>query len=592
MIALTTLIAPAAARPASNLMFGFTENLPMVVGVQAASAERNVGASGTVFTLVWTPGKTSLTTDESEQLARGVAAVSGMRVILVVRTNGASAPIDATARDQFCTYTRNAVASFPQINDVVVGNEPNANFFWRPQYNPDGTDASPAAYEALLAQCYDLLHAYRATINVAAPATGPDGNDNPNAVSNISHSPTTFILGLGAAYRASGRSARIFDTVVHHPYALSNDERPYLMHPTPKAMGEGDWNRLVSSYQTAFAGTPQAVPGNCFANQPCVPIWYLETGFQTTVPVGDNTYFGVENVRVVPDISAGEPSSPSPPPTSRAPDQATQLRYAVRLAYCQPYVEAIFNFLVRDDPNLVGYQSGVFRVSWQAKGSYNALRQVVAEAAAHQVSCVPPTAPPAPSATVPSATEVDLSWTGSSSSIGVSGYAIYRDGVPIGQTSELSYRDRTAAGGSTYGYSVQAYDAAGGLSTVSPATSVITPAAPPPPPPPPPSPPPPPPPPPPPTPPPPPPPPPPVLPAPIHVTAVSCRVPDVRGRRLSVAASLLKKANCRLGQVRQARGVKHPVVVAQSPKPGVRLRAKGRVDLRLDRQKTTRRGRP
>jgi len=219
-IVLTALIAPAAARPASNLMFGFTENLPMVIGVEAASAERNLGASGTVFTLVWAPGKTSLTSDESEQLARGLAAVSGMRVILAVRTNGATAPIDATARDQFCSYTRNAVASFPQINDVVVGNEPNANFFWRPQYNPDGSDASPAAYEALLAQCYDLLHAYRASIDVGAPATGPDGNDNPNAVSNISHSPTTFILGLGAAYRASGRTARIFDTVVHHPYGL------------------------------------------------------------------------------------------------------------------------------------------------------------------------------------------------------------------------------------------------------------------------------------------------------------------------------------------------------------------------------------
>jgi len=72
---------------------------------------------------------------------------------------------------------------------------------------------------------------------------------------------------------------------------------------------------------------------------------------------------------------------------------------------------------------------------------------------------------------------------------------------------------------------------------------------------------------------------------------VPCRVPDVRGKRLGVAASLLKKANCRVGEVRQVRGVKHPVVVSQSPKPGVRLRAKGRVDLRLARQKTSRRGR-
>jgi len=102
----------------------------------------------------------------------------------------------------------------------VIGNEANAPFFWWPQYNADGSDASPAAYEALLARCYDVLHAYRAGINVAAPATSPHGNDNPFAKDNISHSPTTFVQGMAAAYKASGRMQRIFDTVVHHPYGL------------------------------------------------------------------------------------------------------------------------------------------------------------------------------------------------------------------------------------------------------------------------------------------------------------------------------------------------------------------------------------
>jgi hypothetical protein len=34
----------------------------------------------------------------------------------------------------------------------VIWNEPNKSQFWRPQLNPDGSVASAAAYEALLAQ--------------------------------------------------------------------------------------------------------------------------------------------------------------------------------------------------------------------------------------------------------------------------------------------------------------------------------------------------------------------------------------------------------------------------------------------------------
>jgi hypothetical protein len=564
---------PSSAQPASNLIFGFNDNLPMGLGNEATTRERGLGAQGLSFTLLWLPGKTALNAEESSQLSLAMSASSGLRVILVISTTGGKAPLDDTARTQFCTYARNAVASFPGINDVVIGNEPNASFFWRPQYNSDETSAAPGAYEALLAQCYDVLHAYRPGIDVGAPGTSPFGNDNPQAVSNISHSPTRFILELAAAYRASGRTRRIFDTVVHHPYGNASDERPYLMHPSLHSLGEGDWNRLVSTYQAAFDGTAQPVPGRCFA-PPCVPIWYLEIGFQTSVSPFDPSYYGTENVRTIPDISAGEPASPSPPAGSPAPDQATQLRYALRLAYCQPYVEVVFNFLVRDDPNLAGYQSGLFWADWRPKGSYEPLRQAAAEISSGSVSCAPPSTPPALAAQR-SAGEVDLSWGASSSAIGVSGYTVYRDGVPIGSTSNLSYRDQYVAAGTTYAYSVQAYDAAGGTSDASAVTVVSTPGAPssarPPPssalilqhalppts----------------------------LLPARVRLAANSCRVPNVRGKRLGAAAAALRKAICRLGHVRYRRGVKHVVVVSQSPRPGTLLRAGARVNITLGRRR-------
>jgi hypothetical protein len=586
---------PRAASADPSLLFGFTDNLPMVLGSDATTRERALGAHGIALILTWHRGETTLTTGDAKGLAKAIGAASGMRVILSVMTLGAGTPLDDPARDQFCTYAKNVIASFPSVNDIVIGNEANSSFFWRPQYNPDGTSAAPAAYETLLARCYDVLHAFRPGINVAAPATGPHGNDNPNAVSNISHSPTSFIVGLADAYRASGRTRRIFDTVVHHPYGNTNDERPYLMHPRPQSIGEGDWNRLVQTYQDAFAGTAQPVPGRCFAGSPCVPIWYVEMGFQTSVPAGSPLYFGAENVRTVPDFaSVVEPVSPSPPATSTAPDQGRQLGYALRLAYCQPYVEGAFNFLVRDDPNLAGYQSGIFWPDWRQKGSYSTLVNQVANLAAGRVSCTPPSAPSGLAAQIgPGGGEVDLTWGGSSSSIGVSGYTIYRDGTPVGTTTDLDFQDRAVAPGSTSTYTVRAYDAAGGTSDPSEGVAIATPAATPPPP----------------APLPPPPPPPlpsppapmPVLPSPPPPPVVApgraprgahvrqpCIVPRLLGKTLGGVSRLLSRRHCRLGHVARPRLrvlAEQPVVVSQSPRAGTRLRRNGRVNVTLGRAK-------
>ncbi len=465
-------IGASAARSSPGLLFGFTDNSPMAVGKKATAPALALGARGFGYFLVWQPGKGWPTKAETDGLARAIAASPGTRVILMVRTVGSATPLTDAQRDQFCTYALNTVKLFPAINDVVIGNEANAPFFWWPQYNPNGSDASPGAYEALLARCYDVLHGFRAGINVAAPATSPHGNDNPFAKDNISHSPTTFIQGMAAAYKASGRTQRIFDTVVHHPYGDNNAERPYEMHPGPYFIGEGDWNKLVATYQQAFAGTPQAVPGRCLPSGPCVPIWYLEAGFQTRPRPGSTIYFNPENVLTVPDVSSGEPESPAPLATSPAPDQATQLRWALRLAYCQPYVEAVFNFLIRDDPNLLGYQSGVLWADWQPKGSYAPLGAVVSQLAAGNVSCAAPSAPPSVDAQVQPGPKVSLSWGGSSSAIGVSGYRVYRNGAVVGTTAGRSYVDSSIPAVAGYRYSVRGFDAAGQTGPASDATFV------------------------------------------------------------------------------------------------------------------------
>lgn len=78
--------------------------------------------------------------------------------------------------------------------------------------------------------------------------------------------------------------------------------------------------------------------------------------------------------------------------------------------------------------------------------------------------------PSAPSGLTASATtkQVNLSWSASSDNVGVLGYRIWRGGVIVANTAEVSYVDRDLANGVLYEYSVDAYDAANNISDKSP----------------------------------------------------------------------------------------------------------------------------
>jgi chitodextrinase len=91
------------------------------------------------------------------------------------------------------------------------------------------------------------------------------------------------------------------------------------------------------------------------------------------------------------------------------------------------------------------------------------------------------TAPSAPTnltAAPPSSTRVDLSWTASSDNVAVTGYKVFRGGSEVGTASGTTYSDTSVQAGTSYGYTVKAYDAAGNLSPVSNTANVTTPAAP------------------------------------------------------------------------------------------------------------------
>jgi chitodextrinase len=91
---------------------------------------------------------------------------------------------------------------------------------------------------------------------------------------------------------------------------------------------------------------------------------------------------------------------------------------------------------------------------------------------------VAPQPPTTVTATAVSDTQINLSWSGASDNIGVTGYQIFRNGgaTPIDTVgaSPTTYGNTGLTGGTTYSYTIKAVDAAGNVSAPSPAASART----------------------------------------------------------------------------------------------------------------------
>lgn len=75
---------------------------------------------------------------------------------------------------------------------------------------------------------------------------------------------------------------------------------------------------------------------------------------------------------------------------------------------------------------------------------------------------------------IPGTTTMALSWTASTDLVGVVGYNLYRDGALIASVSTTSFQDMGLASGTTYSYTVAAYDAAANTSPRSSSASAKT----------------------------------------------------------------------------------------------------------------------
>jgi hypothetical protein len=365
--AVVAALAPSATA-APRLRLGFDDDRIkwMTKPDSFVALQRELGAPFTRITIPWRRGEVRPRPVVQTYLHRAAAAGRlQQKVVLAVYGSAADAPTDALSRQQFCRYARSLMARVPAMSAIVIWNEANSPRYWP-------ASAGARAYEALLAKCWDMLHAARPNVNVVD--------------STASHyDPAGFIRALGAAYRASGRAKPIVDTFGHNPYPDFAAEEPWAVHPAGATIGEGDYDKLMAAITDAFAFTAQRVPSDSWRR-----LWYLEDGFQTFVPrffewVYNGLYTGRENDRTV------------LPAFGFRRSQSSQLTAAISLAYCQPAVSAFFNFELIDETRLVGWQSGLLYANGIRKPSFSAYKQIAAAASSGSIDCSKVAGAPLPS---------------------------------------------------------------------------------------------------------------------------------------------------------------------------------------------------
>ena len=361
-----TVTGAASAGP----FFGFAEDATKCAddGGEKLFTEMNKLGTNTNRVAVFWNADAPTTIQDQSFLDRmiPVAQKHNIQIVFAIYPSKPSqSPTTQAAADAFCSYAVQVMQRYTYVKKVIIGNEPNQPRFWQPIWNSDGSPASPAAMEVVLASCYDKLKAFDSSIDDIGVGLSPRGNDDPSASSNSSISPVRWIAALGKAYRASGRTLPIFDTLGHNAYPQSSAEPPDARH-AKGPIDEGDLARLMTELHKAFDGTAQPVPG-----QVSVTIWYLEVGFQSSPDAELALYTGTET---------------DAHPVSEAV-QAAQLTAAVELAYCQPAVGGFFNFELRDEASLAGWQSGLLRPDWSAKPAFVSYLEAIAAARAGTISC-------------------------------------------------------------------------------------------------------------------------------------------------------------------------------------------------------------
>ena len=222
----------------------------------------------------------------------------------------------------------------PAVKFWTAWNEPNNPVFLGPQYVKSGGKwvvESAIQYAKICNAVYTGIHSVGVSgEKVACGVTAPKGNDAP-ATSRASVDPISFLI---AAKKAGMKT---FDVYAHHPYYAAANESPTYV-PTGKTARRiqmGNINVLLAEISKLYG------PKH---------LWITEYGYQTNPP---DRSFGVSLAK-----------------------QAAYLTQVYAMARANPRIDMLLWFLIKDEPSLGGWQSGLETAAGKKKPAWNAYLKV------------------------------------------------------------------------------------------------------------------------------------------------------------------------------------------------------------------------
>jgi hypothetical protein len=322
-----------------------------------------LGMTENRIAVFWDPANPTTIVDQAF-LDRSMpqAMQRGIDVMFAIYPLKARALVDTPNGVQlFADYAARVAQRYPYVRKIICLNEGNQPRFHQPQFDDAGNGISGFIQEQAMAACYDALKAVDPGIDVIAFGLSPRGNDDFDAISNVSHSPIRFLKEVGDAYRASGRTRPIADDVSIHCYPNLNTDAPTVGYLWPK-IGCVNLDRFKQAWWDAFHGTAQPLfREGGQSGGPFVRIFVDEVGYQARIaPEKAALYSGAENVPVV--------------------DEATQGAYyaqLIALMACDPNVALLNFFHAVDETSLPAWQSGVVLPDGTRRASFAAVKEAI-----------------------------------------------------------------------------------------------------------------------------------------------------------------------------------------------------------------------
>ncbi len=225
----------------------------------------------------------------------------------------------------------------PAVKDWTAWNEPNNPTFLAPQYKRTASGwimQSAIDYAKICNAVYDGVHgSLAAGERVACGVTAPRGNNNPSSP-RPSVSPLAFLRAVKQA------GLKTFDAWAHHPYYAGPTDQP-----TTKPVGAR--GSPATAVTLGNIGDLITAVTKLYGNK---RIWITEYGYQTNPP---DKLFGVSWAK-----------------------QALYLTQAFAIARKNPRIDMMLWFLLKDDPDVGGWQSGLITFGGKKKPAFAAFENL------------------------------------------------------------------------------------------------------------------------------------------------------------------------------------------------------------------------